>query len=295
MERRVSLNLETDLLRTLSAIADTGSFTAAARAVNRTQSAVSMQVKKLEESVGHPLFTREGRTVTLTAEGEALLGYARRILKLHDQALARFRQPELSGVVRIGAPDDYVTVFLPRVLARFARAFPGVQVELRCEPSVSLRHHIEAGDLDLALVTCGALSAESAPVRNEPVVWATSTAYAVHMENPLPLAVFQSPCQVREATLRALDSVGRPYRLAYVSPSQAGLLAAVHAGLAVTTLGRSWLPPGLRLLTAREGFPDLPKLGITLERAPRHRSAAAEALADAILDAFREDEAVAAA
>lgn len=290
----MSLNLETDLLRTLSAIADTGSFTAAARAVNRTQSAISMQVKKLEESVGQPLFTREGRTVRLTTEGEALLGYARRILKLHDQALARFRQPELSGVVRIGAPDDYVTVFLPRVLARFARAFPGVQVELRCEPSISLRHYVEAGDLDLALLTCGALSAESQAVRNEPLVWATSTAHAVHMEDPLPLAVFQNPCQVREATLRALDSIGRPYRLAYVSPSQAGLLAAVNAGLAVTTLGRSWLPPGLRLLTAREGFPDLPKLGITLERAPRHRSAAAEALADAILDAFREDEATAA-
>ncbi len=279
-------NLDSDLLRTFVAIADSGSFTAAAKAVSRTQSAVSMQIKRLEETIGSALFVRAGRSISLTADGESLLGYARRILRLQDQALARLAEPSMAGRVRIGAPDDYVTQFMPGILARFAGSHPNVQVGLHCEPSAVLNDQLDRGELDLAIVTTSPRYADSVAVRNEPVIWATSATHEVHQEIPLRLALFQPPCILREWALSALDDLQWPYRIAYVSPSQAGLFAAVQAGLAVTPLGSSWMPQGLRELGAADGFPQLPNLGITLERGQRHRAPAVDALADHIVESF---------
>ena len=282
----MAAKLDSDLLRTFVAIADSGSFTAAAKSVHRTQSAVSMQIKRLEETIGSALFVRAGRSISLTADGESLLGYARRILRLQDQALARLAEPSMSGRVRIGAPDDYVTQFMPSILARFAGSHPNVQVGLHCEPSAVLNEQLDADELDLAIVTTSPRYADSVAVRNEPVIWATSAAHEVHQETPLRLALFQPPCILREWALSALDDLQWPYRIAYVSPSQAGLFAAVQAGLAVTPMGSSWMPPGLRELGAADGFPQLPNLGITLERGQRHRAPAVDALADHIVESF---------
>lgn len=282
-------NLDIDLLRTLVAIAETGSFTAAADHVGRTQSAVSMQMKRLEEQIGRPLFERDGRVSAMTPAGQDLLVYARRILRLQDAALSSLRQPEMEGVARIGIPDDYVGVFMPPILARFARSHPRVQVDLRCDTSDRLRDTLMAGEIDLAVVTCGALTGESQPLKKEAVVWAAPRDHRVEDEPVLPLALFAAPCHVREATVSALDRMDRLHRIAYVSPSLMGLFAAVNAGLAMTTIGRSALTPGMRTLGIEDGFPALPDIVLTLERTPRERSAAVEALADHIVESFRDE------
>src|SRR6201986_3733727 len=143
--------IDIDQLRTFIAIAETGSFTKAADFVHKTQSAVSMQMKRLEERLDRPVFAREGRASKLTEDGERLLDYARRIVKLNIEALAAFSDAELSGRVRLGVPDDYADRYLPEIMARFARGYPGVELTVSCEPSVELVKHIDANELDLAI------------------------------------------------------------------------------------------------------------------------------------------------
>ncbi|MCB1764431.1 MAG: LysR family transcriptional regulator, partial [Candidatus Competibacteraceae bacterium] len=176
----MTVQLDPDLLRTFVAIVDAGGFTAAAQQVHRTQSAVSMQVRRLETTLDRTLFQREGRGVQLTPEGEALLGYARRLLKLHDEALAVLTRPDLTGCVRLGTPDDYVERFLPDILVRFARAFPRVQVDVHCEPSRHLRRLLAEDRLDLALITCAPGAEIGEILRREPTVWATAERHLAH-------------------------------------------------------------------------------------------------------------------
>ncbi len=290
----MATNLDTDLLRTFVAIADCGSFTRAAELVHRTQSAVSMQVKRLEELLGKAVFHRDGRSIGLTADGEALLGYARRILKLQEEAVATLTQPDVVGTVRVGTPDDYVMRFLPGILTRFAQAYPRVQVAVHCEPSYSLVRRLDYGELDLALVTCDPSSEEGEILRREPTVWASSERHFAHEDEPLPLALFQEGCFLRAAALKALDEAGRNYRIAYSSPSIMGVHAAVSAGLAVTALARSILPSGVRALNPDEGFPALPPTVIALRRAPGLRSKAIDSLANHFADGLRVNEAAAA-
>ncbi|MBK8508542.1 MAG: LysR family transcriptional regulator [Candidatus Competibacteraceae bacterium] len=279
----MSAQLDPDLLRTFVAIVDAGGFTQAAKQVHRTQSAVSMQVRRLEEILDRALFQRDGRGVQLSPDGEALLGYARRLLKLHDEALAALTRPDLSGLVRIGTPDDYVDRFLPEILSRFARAFPRVQVEVLCEPSVNLRRLLAEERLDLALITCTPGAETGEVLRREPVVWATAERHLAHENEPLPLALFQPGCSFREWALAALSEQGRSYRIAYTSASISGVLAAVTAGLAVTVLCRSVLPAGVRPLGVEEGFSVLPHASITL-----HRGSAVSAVAECLAGYIRE-------
>ena len=283
----MSTHLDPDWLRTFVAIVDAGGFTQAAKQVHRTQSAVSMQVRRLEETLGRTLFQRDGRGVQLAPDGEALLGYARRLLKLHDEAVAALMRPTLSGRVCIGTPDDYVDRFLPDILARFARAFPRVQVEVRCETSTNLRRLLAEDRLDLAVLTAGCTpGGEPGEVlRREPVVWATAERYLAHEQEPLPLALFQSGCVFRDWALASLNESGCPYRIAYTSASFSSILAAVKAGLAVTALCRSVLPAGVRPLGVEEGFPALPSTAITLHWG-RPESAVAEGLAGYIREGF---------
>lgn len=288
------LNLDTDLLRTFVAIADSGSFTRAGELIHRTQSAVSMQVKRLEDTLGKPVFAREGRTVALTPEGEALLGFARRILRLHEEAVATLTRPDLVGAVRIGIPDDYVMRFLPGILTRFARAYPRVQVDVQCEPSYKLIGQLQSRDVDLGLITCGPGEEAGEVLRREPIVWATSERHLAHEGDPLALALFQQGCFVRDSVLRLLGEAGRSYRVAYSSPSLTGIHAAVSAGLAVTAIPRSVLPSGVRALGADEGFPQLPMASITLQRAPGAHSTVIDCLAKHIAEGFRADAAEAA-
>lgn len=284
----MSLQLDPDLLRTFVAIVDGGGFTQAAKQIHRTQSAVSMQVRRLEEMLGRALFQRDGRGVQLAPDGEALLGYARRLLRLHDEAVAALTRPDLAGLVRIGTPDDYVDRFLPEILARFARAFPRVQVEVNCEPSVTLRRMLAEERLDLALITCTPGAETGEVLRREPVVWAAAERHLAHEEDPLPLALFQPGCSFRDWAIASLNRLGRPYRVAYTSASISGILAAVTAGLAVTVLCRSVLPSGVRPLGVDEGLPPLPSASITLHRGGAV-TAVAECLASYIREGFNAD------
>ncbi len=283
----MSTNLPTELLRTFIAIADTGNFSLAAEQVHRTQSAVSMQIKRLEELVGKPLFKRDSRHSRLTADGLTLLNYARRILKLNEEAVSLLKRPELSGWVRIGLPDDYATRFLPEILAGFSRTHPRVQVQVTCEPSLLLKQRMKRQELDLAMTTSATSDEEhSLLLRHEPTVWATSEQHLPHEETPLPLALFPDDCYCRNWAIEALGKAGIDYRIAYTSPSIMGLQAAVIAGLAITAISQSIIPPGMRQITAEEGLPQLPSAFFLLHHNPESSNCVVDSLAEHIAQAF---------
>ncbi len=278
--------LDIDHLRTFIAIAESGSFTRAAELVHKTQSAVSMQMKRLEERVGRPIFARDGRFSKLTEDGERLLDYARRIVKLNLEVLATFADPELSGRVRLGLPDDYADRYLPEIMARFSRAYPSVELTVLCEPSSSLVERIEADDVDLAIITATDTNKASETFRQERLLWVTSGRHSAHIEEPLPLALGHSSCCWRRSAIECLDRVGRPYRMLYSSGNAGAISAAVLAGLAISVLPESGLRPGMRVLTAAEGFPPLPSCRIGLLRNPRGGSTLADALAEHIISSL---------
>ena len=257
--------LDLDQLKTFVAIAESGSFTKAADAVHKTQSAVSMQMRRLEERIGKPIFARDGRASKLTEEGERLLGYARRMVRLSDETMCAFDDSGLSGSVRLGTPDDYADRFLPEILARFARSNPRVEVSVVCEPSMTLMDMARRAEIDLAIVTaCGEMPTEV--VRQEPLLWVSSSAHRVEEEEVLPLALSKPPCIWRSAGLDALSSIGRQYRVLYTSGNSTAISAAVLAGLAVTVVAESALRPGMRVLSEAEGFPRLPSCEIGIIR-----------------------------
>jgi DNA-binding transcriptional LysR family regulator len=279
--------LDSELLRTFVAIVDTGSFTRAGEAVHRTQSAISMQVKRLEGTLGQPLFTRGQRGVALTPTGESLLTNARRILKLLEATAADLAAPEATGTVRIGIPEEYGARLLPNVLARFAETYPRIEVSVRCEASEGYGAALDDDELDIAVMSADPSDLCGEALLDDPIVWVTSERHIVHEDDPLPLAVFERGCWWRDLALDSLDRAGRSYRMAYSSASVAGIQAAVTSGLAVAVLGRSTVPEGARLLAPRDGFPELPSANIVLRRKAGHPSRAVEYMTDAIKDAFR--------
>src|SRR5438105_1179989 len=205
--------IDIDQLRTFIAIAETGSFTRAAEVVHKTQSAVSMQMKRLEERLGRPMFARDGRASKLTEDGERLLDYARRIIKLNVEALSAFSDAELSGRVRLGVPDDYADRYLPEIMARFSLAYPGAELTVICEPSVDLIERIDANDLDLAIITHQAGSRPSETFRRERLLWVTSSRHLAHQEERVPLALGRPTCAWRRIAIEQLETVRRPHRI----------------------------------------------------------------------------------
>ena len=278
--------LDVDQLRTFIAIAETGSFTKAAEVVNKTQSAVSMQMKRLEERLERPIFSRDGRASKLTDDGQRLLDYARRIVKLNVETIAAFSDAELSGRVRLGVPDDYADRYLPEIMARFSRAYPGVELTVICEPSVDLLERIDANEIDLAIVTNCETKRVSETFRRERLLWVTSSRHATHAEEPLPLALGRPTCSWRSAAVEKLETVSRPYRMLYSSSNAGAVAAAVLAGLAVSVLPESGLRTGMRVLSASDGFPDLPSCQIGLVRNTRGSSSLTHALAEHIVSSL---------
>lgn len=277
------VGFDLDLLRTFVTIVDSGSFTRAAMRLNKTQSTVSLQVKRLEEALQRRLFERDTRTVSVTADGELLLTYARRILGLSDEAFTRLTEPGITGIVRFGTPEDFATVYLPEVLARFAQSHPNVSLEVECDLTLNLLKGFEAGGFDLILIKREAsLATMGAEVWRELLVWVGSDANLARPDQPLPLVVSPHPCVYRKRAIEALERAGRPWRVTYVSPSLAGQQAAVRAGLGVTILPRLMVPAGLGVLGADHGLPALNDTEIALVRA-KTISRAAERLADHIV------------
>ncbi|MGF6152992.1 DNA-binding transcriptional LysR family regulator [Pseudomonas fluorescens] len=278
-------SIDTEVLRTFVAIADQGGFTRAGELVNRTQSAVSMQMKRLEEDVlQRQLFQRDGRQVKLTAEGQVLLGYARRILKLHSEVFNTLREPHMVGTVRIGTPDDYVMRFLPGILSRFAQAYPLIQIEVHCESSKQL---LLRQDLDLSIVTREPGSEIGQLLRKERFVWAQAQCFSPNEQTPLPLAMFNSDCFCRLWACNALDASGREYRIAYNSSSLSAIMAVVSAGLAVTAQLESLITQDMRILGEAEGLPLLPEASIMLVRNLNNPSPITECLAEHIVEGFK--------
>lgn len=282
MGAQMATLIDIDLLRTFLAIAGTGSFTRAAEEVHKTQSAVSMQMKKLEEQVGRPLFDRGARAVRLTPDGMRLLDYAQRIVKLSEEAAAVFTEPELQGMVTLGVPDDYADRLLPRVLSAFARTHPHVELVVRCSQSSDLAKVIDKGEIDLAIVTdCSVLRSEV--IRRESLNFVGSQDHATHLADPLPLAVGPQTCAWRGIAQTALDSIGRRYRIAYTSSAAAAVSSAVLAGLAIGILPESAIRPEMRILSEWHGFPPLPPCEIGIMRARHARSPVHDALAEHIV------------
>ncbi len=284
------VDIDPDLLRSFIAVADRGGFTRAARSLNRTQSAVSMQIKRLEENVRVALFERNGRSVRLTRDGESLLGYARRLLALQDEALNALAAERIEGPVRIGAMDDYGTRVLPALIAGFCADHPRVAVELHTGlTSLFVDQLGRRFDLVLAMHPAGSRRGEV--VRRESTIWAGSRTHAAHERDPLPLALAPQPCLFRDWSLAALDKAERRWRIAYTSPSLGAVEAAAASGLAVTVLKASMLPPALRALTTRDGLPKLPAAEIALHRAPKSGSRAAGRLGDYLVETLRNGSA----
>ncbi|AXK81655.1 LysR family transcriptional regulator [Pseudolabrys taiwanensis] len=278
--------LDVDQLRTFIAIAETGSFTKAAEVVNKTQSAVSMQMKRLEERLERAIFLRDGRASKLTEDGQRLLDYARRIVKLNVETIAAFSDAQLSGRVRLGVPDDYADRYLPEIMARFSRAYPSVELTVICEPSIDLLERIDANQLDLVIVTNCESKRASETFRRERLLWVTSNRHPTHTEQPVPLALGRPSCSWRRTAIDKLEALGRPYRVLYSSSNAGAVAAAVLSGLAVSVLAESGLRPGMRVLTAADGFPELPPCHVGLVRNAHETSALADALAEHIVSSL---------
>ncbi|MCP5086350.1 MAG: LysR family transcriptional regulator [Rhodobacteraceae bacterium] len=280
--------LETDLIQTFVTISETGSFTAAAKRVFRTPSAVSMQMKRLEEQVGRPLFERHPRHVTLTNDGEAFLVHGREMLRINEAALSRFRMPQLEGRVRFGAPDDFGTRFLPRILSRFASTHPLVEVDVVLSTTISLSEQLGSSEIDLILTVSA--QTDTAPgklVYSEPLVWVGLRGGHACEQRPVPLALSAQGCPWRAAALKSLEEADVPYRIAYTSETGAGQLAAVQADLAIAPLPASMIMDGYQKLTAKHGLCGIGPYQLRLQEAPG-LSSAAEAFAMHVNDSFRE-------
>lgn len=267
-------DLQLDWLRSFVATVDAGSLSNAAGAVHRSQSAVSMQLKKLEDATGRRLLERGPHRLALTPEGQTLLGYARRMLDLHAEAQAAFQGDTLSGRVRLGVPDDYAARYLTPVLRRFAPQHSAVEIELDCEQSTSLIPRVERGELDLALVS------RDHPQRgtllfHEPLVWVGAAAFELWRRDPLPIAVYEDTSLARRGAIECLAQQGRRYRVVYNSSSLAGQMAAVESGLAVAALTRCSAPEHLQVLDGRHGLGPLPPMEVAVLRSDASRGSPA--------------------
>lgn len=278
-------NLDMDVLRTLAVAMDVGGFAKAAERLGRSQSAISLQMRRLEDRVGRPLFQRRGRLLGLTEAGEVVLGYARRILALNDEAVAAARGIAVEGSVRFGVVQDLGDSWLPGVLSRFGRAHPQVHVEARVDRSEALVERVAHGGLDLALTWgCGARQGAATPVARLPMVWIGPKGYARDRRDTVPLALFEAPCVFRQPGIETLDAAGLKWRLTFTSPSLAGLWAAAEAGLGLTVRTPFGLPAGVEILDAASGLPKLPDAELRLHVADAELQPAAARLRDILLD-----------
>lgn len=251
-------DLDIDLLRCFATVAEQGGFTAAGSVLGLTQSAVSLKIKRLEDLLARRLLERSSRRLRLTPDGEMLLAYARRLLALNDEAVRRMIAPPLRGHLRLGVADHFVPQHLAPILARFARSYPDVQLEVEVGRSHELRAACERGSLDLVIGKRRDGESTGTPIWTETLAWVTAREAGPNLESrnaPLPLAMLPPGCMFRDRTLATLSRANIPHEIVYTSASLLGVIAAAEAGFAITVLGRSTLTPALRETTT------LPPLG----------------------------------
>lgn len=273
--------LDNDQLRSFMAIVDTGSFTKAAERVNKTQSAVSMHVRRLEEQLGVSLFQKNGRGVRLTEDGDKLVDFAREILRIEASALLQIGQKGLAGRVRLGIPDDYAEPFLPAIMEGFSSRHPLVEISVICEGSIALAERLRGRDLDIALVTdCAAIPGVEV-IREEPLVWIGSPKMKIEPDQPLPLALGAMTCQWRQTAERILHEAERDHRIVLVSNNYSAIEPMVRTRLALTVLPLGAVRPGQKVFGPADGLPELPnsRMGILYPQSPTRE---AKALGDLV-------------
>ena len=281
-------DLQTDWLKAFVATVDAGTLSGAAQEVHRSQSAISMQIKKLEAAVGRTLLERGPRHLSLTHDGQVLLGFARRMLDLQAEALAALHEQPLTGLVRLGVPDDYAGKYLTPVLRRYAPRHSGVEIQLDCEQSTSLIPRVARGDLDLALISQDH-ARRGTPLFHEPMVWVGSARFDVWNRSPLPIAVYEAASLGRRSAIESLALQGRPYKVVYNSSNVAGQIAAVESGLAVAALTQCSAPAHLQILGAEQGLGPLEPMRVAVYRSAASRgSKAVDSLYRMILQTLRQ-------
>ncbi|MEK8046244.1 LysR family transcriptional regulator [Ideonella margarita] len=282
-------DLQLDWMKSFVAAVDAGSLSGAAHEVHRSQSAISMQLKKLEEAAGCTLLLRGPRQLQLTHNGQVLLGYARRLLDLHAEAQAALQGEAISGLVRLGVPDDYASRYITPVLKRFAPRHGGVEIQLDCEQSTSLIPRVASGDLDLALVSRDH-ARRGTLLFHEPMVWVGSPQFDVWLRNPLPIAVYEAASLGRRSAINSLAAQGRPYKVVYNSSSLAGQIAAVESGLAVAALTQCSTPAHLQVLGMEHGLGPLEPMQVAVYRSRASAgSKAVDSLHRMLLQTLRAD------
>jgi len=282
MKTAMPAPLDLDQLQSFCAIADCGSFTEAARRVNKTQSAVSMQIKRLEERLGDELFARDGRTVLLTEAGEALYARARRMLRLNAEIVDMFSDEDLAGTIHFGIPDDYAVKLLPVILKRFQKTHPRIVVDVRCQPSRELLEEMRAGRYDLVVFTQGTNQEYGEPFRTERMFWVASQGGQALQQEPLPIAGGVR-CFWKDNAVEVLNRIGRDYRIVYTSSNATAIASAVLADLAVGFLPESALQPGMEVISEAPGLPRLNDAQIALMRASHAYGGIYDALAQHIV------------
>jgi DNA-binding transcriptional LysR family regulator len=256
--------LDLSVMRTLMAVVETGSFARAARRVGRSESAVSLQMKRLEEQLGEAVFLRTGKRMALTDAGTTLLGYAQRLLDLNDEALTATSGASLNGSVTLAVPHDVAETWLPAVVEGFSRSHPSVALRTVEGRSTAVLERLAAGEIDLAVAFTAARPEDALWSGCLPMIWIGPRDFVSQRNSPIQLAVFDPPCAFRSAATATLDQAGMNWSVAYSSSSLSGLWAAVNVGLGVTVRTPAALPPGLAILGREAGLPDLPPLFISL-------------------------------
>ncbi len=276
-------SIHPDLLQTYAAVSEAGSFTGAARRLGIQQSTVSQHIKRLEEATGRRLLDRDTHRVSITPEGEMMLDHARSVLEAHERMSRFLSGVPLRGRLRFGASEDFVLSALPDVLATFARRHPEVDIELTAGLSENLYGAFEAGRLDFLFVQRRLGERRGMVVWREPIVWVARPDYRVQADAPLPLLLYPPPSITRGLAVEALERAGRTWRVAFTSASLSGLSAAARAGIGLMPHSARLIPPGLVVLPAAAGLPQLPDLEFVVV-GPGSADPVAEALTAAILN-----------
>ena len=265
-------NLPMDLLRAFVSVAQLGSFTKAGEILGRSQPAVSLQIQRLEELVDESLLARNGKSLELTVEGQQLYTYANQILNLNDLALSELSKNIVSGKIRLGIPSEFATILLPKIVSRFAKAYPNITLEVNCELSKKLLSKAgkDSHDLILALED-NPSKTWSDLVKTDELVWVASAEHRIHKSPVVPLIAAAEGCIYRQRATALLDQIKQPWQIVYTIPDLSGIQQAIQEGLGVTVLAKSTVPESLRVLPPSARFPDLGKVGITLVASSRNK------------------------
>ncbi|WP_372426056.1 LysR family transcriptional regulator [Salinarimonas chemoclinalis] len=279
-------NLDTALLRAFVAVAETGGMTAAAGVLNLTQAAVSQQIKRLEESFGGLLFERERRGLALTAQGERLLGLAKRLLAVNDQIWAEMTAPVETGEIRLGFPYDLVPGYAAPVLKRFARCCPRVRVRLFSHASREIREAVERGEIDLGIVEEVSTEPHGETLMVDRLVWVGARGGDAWLQRPVPISIGSETCSIRPPTLAALRAADVDWRPVVEIANVDALNATVQSDLGVTTMLASAVPSNLEILPPDCGLPPVPPLSVSLYLRRDHGMRAVDDLARIIRETF---------